>query len=127
MIHHPSLVNIYTDDIGIGTSIGPFVEIQAGAKVGRDCKIQSHSFICAGVTIGDRVFIGHGVMFSNDKHPTVSEGWDMEYTVVEDDVSIGSGSVILPVRLGRGCFIGAGAVVTHDVLPGQTVMGIPAR
>lgn len=129
--------NLYGCRIGASTRIGTFVEVQRGARIGAHCKIQSHSFICDGVTIGDRVFVGHGVMFVNDKRPRAANAdgtllteadWQLLETVVEDDVAIGSGAVILGgVRLGAGALVGAGAVVTHDVAPGATVAGVPAR
>jgi acetyltransferase-like isoleucine patch superfamily enzyme len=132
-----SFTNVYGCRIGDQTRIGTFVEIQRGASIGARCKIQSHTFICDGVTIGDEVFVGHGVMFINDKHPaaTVPGGelqteadWTLQPTVVEDGASLGSGSVILGgVRVGAGALVGAGAVVTRDVEPGATVAGVPAR
>lgn len=132
-----SFTNIYGCRIGDRTRIGPFVEVQAGAAIGADCKLQSHTFVCDGVEIGDRVFIGHGVMFVNDKRPraTTDAGvlqtdadWTLLRTVVRDGASIGSGAVILGgVEIGAGALVGAGAVVTRDVAPGETVMGIPAR
>ena len=132
-----SFTNIYGCRIGDRTRVGPFVEIQAGVSVGADCKLQSHSFVCDGVEIGDRVFIGHGVMFVNDKRPraTTDGGelqtdadWTLLRTVVRDGASIGSGAVILGgVEIGAGALVGAGAVVTRDVESGETVMGIPAR
>jgi UDP-2-acetamido-3-amino-2,3-dideoxy-glucuronate N-acetyltransferase len=129
--------NLYGCRIGDSTRIGPFVEIQRGAVIGARCKIQSHSFICDGVAIGDAVFVGHGVMFVNDKRPaaTTIEGefptetdWTLLGTVVEDGASIGSGAVILGgVRIGARSLVGAGAVVTRDVPAGATVAGVPAR
>ena len=129
--------NLYGCAIGTGTRVGPFVEIQRSVTVGERCKIQSHSFICSGVRIGNGVFVGHGVMFINDKHPRAttdlgtlqSDGdWEIVPTFVEDGASIGSGAVILAgVRVGEGALVGAGAVVTRDVPPGQTVAGVPAR
>ena len=123
--------------IGDGTRIGTFVEIQRGAVVGARCKIQSHTFICDGVTIGDEVFVGHGVMFVNDKRPAATtasgelqdaEDWELLRTVVESGASIGSGVVVLGgVRIGEGALVGAGAVVTRDVAAGETVAGVPAR
>ena len=129
--------NLYGCQIGDETRIGPFVEIQRGAVVGARCKIQSHAFICEGVTIEDEVFVGHGVLFVNDKQPraTISTGelqgrddWNLLRTVVERGASLGSGAVILGgLRIGAGALIGAGAVVTRDVSPGVTVAGNPAR
>jgi len=125
-ILHPKLCNIYSEDIGKGTIISCFVEIQKGAKIGKRCKIQSHSFICAGVEIGNDCFIGHGVMFVNDLYPKASGEWKLKKTKVENHVSIGSGSVILPVKIGKGAIIGAGSVVTKDVAPYRIVKGNPA-
>jgi UDP-2-acetamido-3-amino-2,3-dideoxy-glucuronate N-acetyltransferase len=132
-----SFTNLYGCRIGARTRIGTFVEIQAGASVGGACKIQSHSFICQGVRIGDRVFIGHGVTFINDRRPRATNAagrlqsaadWELLETVVEDEVSIGSGVTILGgVRLGKGALIGAGSVVTKDVAPASVVAGNPAR
>ena len=124
--------NLYGCTIGDGTRIGTFVEIQKGATVGRHCRIQSHTFICQGVTIEDEVFVGHGVMFINDRHPNVHDTlagtWRLEPVHVESGVSIGSGAVIMGgVRLKARCVIGTGAVVTHSVPPGVTVAGVPAR
>lgn len=122
-------VNLYGCEIGDETVIGPFVEIQKGAVVGKRCKIQSHTFICEGVTIGDDVFVGHGVMFTNDRHPEANDpDWYLEKTVVENSASIGSGVTILPgITIGAGAMVGAGAVVTKDVLPSRTVVGNPAK
>ena len=132
-----SFTNLYGCQIGDETRVGPFVEIQRGAVVGARCKIQSHAFICEGVTIEDEVFVGHGVLFINDKRPraTTSSGqlqdgdnWSVLRTVVERGASLGSGAVILGgVRIGAGALIGAGAVVTRDVSAGVTVAGNPAR
>ena len=132
-----SFTNLYGCRIGDGTRIGAFVEIQRGASVGARCKIQSHTFICDGVTIGDEVFVGHGVMFVNDKRPaaTTETGglqdagdWELLRTVVERRASIGSGAVILGgVQIGEAALVGAGAVVSHDVPPGVVVAGVPAR
>jgi acetyltransferase-like isoleucine patch superfamily enzyme len=128
-------VNLYGCTIGDDTKIGAFVEIQRNASIGRRCKISSHSFICEGVHIDDDVFVGHGVMFTNDKYPRASldgrpicDEWEMLETFVENKVSIGSNATILcGLRIGRSAMIGAGAVVTGDVAPGATVAGVPAR
>jgi UDP-2-acetamido-3-amino-2,3-dideoxy-glucuronate N-acetyltransferase len=130
-------VNLYGCRIVNNTRVGPFVEIQRGAVVGADCKIQSHAFICDGVEIQDRVFVGHGVLFVNDKRPraTTAEGalqaegdWELVPTVVEPGASLGSGAVVLAgIRIGEGALVGAGAVVTRDVPRGETVVGNPAR
>jgi UDP-2-acetamido-3-amino-2,3-dideoxy-glucuronate N-acetyltransferase len=132
-----SFTNLYGCQIGDGTRVGTFVEIQRGARIGARCKIQSHTFICDGVTIGDGVFVGHGVMFINDKRPASLAGdgglqteddWELLETTIGDGASLGSGSVILGgVNVGEGALIGAGAVVTRDVAPGATVAGVPAR
>lgn len=132
-----SFANLYGCRIGAGTRIGPFVEVQRGAVIGSRCKIQSHTFVCDGVEIGDEVFVGHGVMFINDSRPkaTTAEGalqgqedWTLLRTVVERRAAIGSGAVILGgVRIGEDALVGAGAVVTRDVPPGETVVGSPAR
>jgi acetyltransferase-like isoleucine patch superfamily enzyme len=132
-----AFTNLYGCRLGDETRIGTFVEIQKGVVVGRRCKIQSHTFICEGVEIGDEVFVGHGVMFINDKYPRSTddsgrllgtEGWELLPTTVEDRASIGTGAVILGgVRIGAGALVGAGAVVTADVAPGALVAGVPAR
>ncbi len=135
-ITHPDLVNIYGCRIGDATRVGPFVEIQAGVVIGTACKIQSHSFICEGVTIADEVFVGHGVMFTNDLLPRATaddgsplgpDGWTLVATHVNERASIGSGAVILPVTIGVGALVGAGAVVTVDVPDYAIVAGNPAR
>jgi len=132
-----SFTNLYGCSIGDETRIGTFVEIQRGAKIGARCKIQSHSFICEGVEIGDEVFVGHGVMFINDRAPRATRpdgsiqaagDWTLERTIVDKRASIGSNATILcGVRIGEGSTVGAGAVVTRDVAPGETVVGVPAR
>lgn len=136
-IFHPDLVNLYGCAIGDQTRIGTFVEIQAGAKIGSRCKISSHTFVCEGVTIEDEVFVGHGVMFINDRFPaaTTADGdlkgpvdWRMERTHVCRRVSIGSNATIMcGITIGEGAMIGAGAVVTRDVPAGAVVAGAPAR
>lgn len=136
IVFHPELVNLYGCTIGEMTKIGTFVEIQAGASVGSRCKISSHTFICEGVVIEDDVFVGHGVLFTNDRYPRASkngqlltaEDWVMEPTVVRRGASIGSGAVILcGLTIGEGAMIGAGAVVTGDVPDHALVAGVPAR
>jgi acetyltransferase-like isoleucine patch superfamily enzyme len=129
--------NLYGCRIGDRTRIGTFVEVQRGAEIGADCKIQSHTFICDGVTIGDQVFVGHGVVFVNDKRPRATNlhgllqgesDWLKLSTVVEERASIGSGATILGgITIGADSTVGAGAVVTRDVPPGATVVGNPAR
>ena len=129
--------NLYGCRIGDGTRVGPFVEIQAGAVVGARCKIQSHAFICTGVELGDGVFVGHGVMFINDKSPRATGAggelateadWELQRTEVADGASIGSGATILGgIRIGARALVGAGAVVTRDVPDDATVVGNPAR
>ena len=132
-----AFVNLYGCEIGDETSIGAFVEIQKGVKVGARCKIQSHTFICEGVTIEDEVFIGHNVNFLNDRYPaaTTRQGrrksdsdWALERTLVKRRAAVGTGAIVLPgVVIGVGAMVGAGAVVTEDVPDGVTVVGSPAR
>lgn len=127
-IPFPDLVNLYHCTLGSGTFVGPFVEIQRDVVTGSLCKIESHSFLCTGVTVGNRVFVGHGVMTSNDLFPAIDAAPVKLYqTIIEDDVVIGSGAVILPVRIGRGAVIGAGAIVTKDVPAWSVVAGVPLR
>ena len=130
-------INLYGCEIGDETKIGAFVEIQKNARVGRRCKIQSHTFVCEGVTIEDNVMIGHGVTFINDPYPraTTPEGelqtdsdWRVECTIVKKGASIGSGSTILSnVTIGERAIVGAGSVVTKDVPPNSIVAGNPAK
>jgi UDP-2-acetamido-3-amino-2,3-dideoxy-glucuronate N-acetyltransferase len=132
-----NFVNLYGCTIGDETKIGTFVEVQKGAVIGKRCIISSHSFICEGVTIGDGCFIGHGVMFINDRFPQATNAngrlkgpgdWKLEPIKLGDNVSIGSGAVILcGVKIGDGALVGAGAVVTRDVPAGAVVTGVPAR
>jgi acetyltransferase-like isoleucine patch superfamily enzyme len=135
-ILHPTLVNLYGCRIGDDTKVGTFVEIQKNAVIGRRCKISSHTFICEGVTIEDDVFVGHGVMFINDRRPRATadgrlqteEDWTVVPTLIRQGASLGSGAVILcGVTIGENAMVGAGAVVTRDVAPGDTVAGVPAR
>ena len=135
-IHHPDLVNLYGCTVGDETKIGAFVEIQKNAAIGSRCKISSHTFICEGVTLEDEVFVGHGVMFINDRHPRATSGgrpqmeddWQVVATRIRRGASIGSGAVILcGVTVGARAVVGAGAVVTHDVPDDAVVVGVPAR
>lgn len=136
-IRHPALVNLYGCTIGAQTRIGTFVEIQKNAVVGARCKISSHSFVCEGVVIEDEVFVGHGVMFINDRHPraTTADGamqgmsdWKLETTRVRRGASIGTNATILcGVTVGAGALVGAGAVVSANVPDHAIVAGVPAR
>lgn len=136
-IFHPDLVNLYGCTIGDETKIGTFVEIQKNVIVGSRCKISSHSFLCEGVILEDEVFIGHGVMFTNDLYPRASNedgslktdtDWDVVKTFVKHGASIGSNATILPgVTIGEKAIVGAGAVVTRDVPDYAIVAGVPAR
>lgn len=136
-IPHPDIVNLYGCQIGDFSRIGTFVEIQKNAKVGARCKISSHSFLCEGVVVEDEVFIGHGVMFTNDLYPRATTvggspqteaDWQVVPTIVKRGASIGSNATILAgVVIGAGALVGAGAVVTQDVEPGAIVVGSPAR
>lgn len=137
VIFQPELVNLYGCSIGDGTRVGAFVEIQRDAAVGGNCKISSHSFICSGVRIEDGVFIGHGVMFVNDRYPAAvnldgslqsAADWECVPTVVRNRASVGSNATILcGVTIGEQALVGAGAVVTRDVPDFAIVAGVPAR
>jgi UDP-2-acetamido-3-amino-2,3-dideoxy-glucuronate N-acetyltransferase len=132
-----AFTNLYGCEIGDDVKVGTFVEIQKGARVGNRCKISSHSFLCEGVTLEEEVFVGHGVVFINDRFPraTTAEGklqteadWSCVPTVVKRRASIGSGATILcGITIGEGATIGAGSVVTKDVPAGAVVAGNPAR
>jgi acetyltransferase-like isoleucine patch superfamily enzyme len=136
-IPQPTLVNLYGCRIGDETRVGAFVEIQKNATIGARCKVSSHTFICEGVTIEDEVFIGHGVMFINDRFPRATapggglqtaSDWKVVPTRVCRGASIGSGAAIMcGVTIGERSFVGAGAVVTKDVPPDAKVAGVPAR
>jgi UDP-2-acetamido-3-amino-2,3-dideoxy-glucuronate N-acetyltransferase len=132
-----AFVNLYGCEIGDNTKIGTFVEIQKGVKIGANCKISSHTFVCEGVTMEDGVFIGHGVTFINDLYPRATAGggglqteadWTCIPTIVRKGASIGSGSTILAgITIGDNAMVGAGSVVTHDVPAETVVAGNPAR
>lgn len=135
-IHHPLLVNLYGCRIGNDVKIGAFVEIQKGVVVGDRCKISSHSFLCEGVTLEAEVFVGHGVMFTNDTYPRAATvgrlqteaDWSIVPTIVRQGASIGSGAIVrCGITIGEHAMIGAGAVVTHDVAAHAIVAGVPAR
>ncbi|MFN4025133.1 MAG: acyltransferase [Hyphomonas sp.] len=136
-IHHPGLVNLYGCTVGDGSRIGAFVEIQKGAEIGERCKISSHTFICEGVTIEDEVFVGHGVMFTNDRFPRATNpdgsaqteaDWTLETTRVKRRASIGSNATIMcGITIGEGALIAAGSVVTKNVPDYAIVAGVPAK
>ncbi|WIY54220.1 acyltransferase [Devosia sp. YIM 151766] len=137
VLYHPDLINLYRCSIGAESRIGTFVEIQRGAIIGARCKVSSHCFICEGVVLEDGVFLGHGVMFTNDRYPRAlnrdgslqsASDWTLEPTRVRQGASIGSNATILPgVTIGAFALVGAGSVVTRDVPDGAIVAGVPAR
>src|SRR6202046_1101706 len=129
-------INLYGCEVGDETKIGAFVEVQKNATIGKRCKISSHTFICEGVTIEDNVFVGHGVMFTNDSYPRATANgqlqteadWKVERTTVKKGASIGSGATILPnLTIGEKAIVGAGSVVTRDVAANSIVAGNPAK
>lgn len=132
-----NFVNMYGCEVDDNSKVGAFVEIQKGVKIGKNCKISSHTFICEGVTIEDNVFVGHNVSFINDKHPRATNpdgsmqteaDWKVEKTVVKKGASIGTSATILcGVTIGENAIVGAGSVVTKDVPPNTIVAGVPAR
>ena len=135
-IRHPDLVNLYGCIVGDATKIGAFVEIQKNARVGSRCKVSSHTFVCSGVTIEDEVFIGHGVMFTNDSYPHATtdgrlqaeQEWKEIPTTIRSGASIGSNVTVLAgLTVGEHAMVGAGAVVTKDVPAHAIVVGVPAR
>jgi UDP-2-acetamido-3-amino-2,3-dideoxy-glucuronate N-acetyltransferase len=137
VIFQPELVNLYGCSIGDGTRVGAFVEIQRDAVIGGNCKISSHSFICSGVRIEDGVFVGHGVMFVNDRYPAAvnqdgslqsAADWQCVPTLVRRRASVGSNATIMcGVTIGEQALVGAGAVVTRDVADFAIVAGVPAK
>ena len=135
-IRHPDLVNLYGCIVGDATKIGAFVEIQKNARVGNRCKVSSHTFVCSGVTIEDEVFIGHGVMFTNDSYPRATtdgrlqteQDWREIPTTIRSGASIGSNATVLAgLTIGEHAMVGAGAVVTKDVPAYAVVVGVPAQ
>lgn len=119
--------NLYGCHVGDDSMIGTYVEMQEDAFIGRRCWIQSHSFVCSLVMIEDDVFVGHGVQFTNDRHPPTESKDEWEETVVHEGASIGTGAVLLPVEIGENALVGAGSVVTEDVPPNAIVVGNPAH
>lgn len=126
-IPHPELVNLYGCEIGDNCFIGPFVEVQSDVTIGPGTRIQSHSFICSKVRIGKDVFVGHGVIFINDRYPVRRNTKDWEEIIIEDKVVIGSNATLLPCRIGKGALVGAGAMVTKNIPARKIVAGNPAK
>jgi acetyltransferase-like isoleucine patch superfamily enzyme len=136
VVYHPELVNLYGCSIGRGSTVGPFVEIGRGVRIGARCKISSHSYLCGGLTVEDEVFVGHGVMFVNDLEPRSTSAGRLVHVnetpvlpiLVKRGAAIGTGAIIMGgVTIGAGALVGAGAVVTHDVAEQVVVAGVPAR
>lgn len=123
------MVNLYGCKLGNDVFVGPFVEIQKGVIIGNKSRISSHSFICEGVTLGEKVFIAHGVMFINDKFSDSKNlsDWKIRKTIIGDNVRVGSNVTILPVKIGNNSIIGAGSVVTKNIPANSIVAGVPAR
>lgn len=118
--------NLYGCELADDVFIGPFVEVQSNVKIGKGSRISSHTFVCSSVEIGENCFVGHGVMFTNDKFTEDREGWIERKTIIGNNVRIGSNATILPVTIEDGAIIGAGAVVTKNVPAGSIVKGNPA-
>jgi len=127
VIPHPDLVNLYGCTIEDNVFIGPFVEIQSDVVIGANSRIQSHSFICSKTRIGKNVFVGHGVMFINDRYPVQRDAADWEETIIKDTAVVGNNATVLPCTIGEKAMVAAGAVVTKDVPAGMIAAGNPAK